>query len=86
MNAADVLAEARLNWAGDTTGRGQEAAAKYQLAALLAHGEQGVAITGDQKLWKLVAITERVRDVDGKWITDAYRLVAVDECEVARRG
>jgi hypothetical protein len=45
MNAADVLAEARLNWAGDTTGRGQEAAAKYQLAALLAHGEQGQGVT-----------------------------------------
>jgi hypothetical protein len=56
MNAADVLAQAEDDWIDedappDATDPGL--LYPFQVAALLAHGEQGVAILPDGTLWAL---------------------------------
>jgi hypothetical protein len=73
VNAADVLDEAHFEWA--CTGDSGTQPGPMQVAALLAHGEQGVAVTGDGTLWAL-AQGGKTRTGTAEW-EPLYRLVAL---------
>jgi hypothetical protein len=69
MNAADVLTTAHEGWARQSDGPPWADLGEWLVAALLAHGEQGVAILPDGTMWALTAFV-----VDG--VTEKYcRLV-----------
>jgi hypothetical protein len=59
MNAADVLAQAEDDWIdeeADPEATDTALLYPFQVAALLAHGEQGVAILPDGTLWALEVV------------------------------
>jgi hypothetical protein len=68
MNAADVLTTAHEGWARQSDGPPWADLGKWLVAALLAHGEQGVAILPDGTMWAL----EEVGTVDRPSPTDTY--------------